>query len=189
MNKNQITDELLIYLISDENDIAFEYMLNRYKLWIERFIYAICKTNKQLFAYKDELLQEAWFAIINAIYKYDSNKVAVASAYIKTCVKNKVFTCRKKFLSDCSKMYEDNGYRVDYIEENQALYINDVIDTAVVNEKVEKFHKLLNKKEKQIIKLKLSGLTHKEIAKKLGVSLSKVYYQLNKMKSELIDYN
>lgn len=109
-----------------------------------------------------ELLIVAWLAIGT----YDPAK----EASLKTWVNRKM----DYFIQDFVRDEKNRKIHIEYVGDLWDLYQfveeYQAARSLVVNEDMEEIYELLNPKQQDILRLKLEGYTHEEIAEKLGYS-------------------
>lgn len=109
-----------------------------------------------------ELLVVAWLAIAT----YDAAK----EASMKTWVNRKM----DYFIQDFVREEKNRKIHIDYVGDLWDLYAfaekYKGAHTIVLGQKLDEVFELLNDKQKEILKLKIEGYTHEEIAEQLGYS-------------------
>jgi RNA polymerase sporulation-specific sigma factor len=182
---DEISDDWLISLYREGNQIAIDLLLERYNVFLYGFIHRILKQECAKYDYR-ELFQELFIIFINCIERYDEDG-GCFYYFVKCSAERKIFDFLNKSkriskiasLDDC---YYDDGVEryVDYIQENNS---EEYYETELYGSLKEK----LNEEEMKIIDMKVEGYTYQEIASSLGVSKQGVYRRVVYIKNIIKD--
>ena len=182
MDYSLLKDEELVILCKDNNDAAFSHLTQRYtdtaKIIVNRF--GDCPVEKA------DLIQEAMFAFICAVYSYKEGTGCSFSTYASTCMRNRILSllrtlsCSKRVPTSMLVSLEDNSElpaspspEESLIGENSAEYISEII------------RKSLTDREYQVFTLQLAGLTYEETAEKLGTTAKAVDSTIQRARKKL----
>ncbi len=134
-------------------------------------------------AEKEDLLQEATIALYKAALRYDFSKTGVTfGLYAKICIKNRLISAKRH--SECKKRRQLSGVpskkpkRMLFVSENFALKEN----YRLVLQTAEDF---LSDREKDVLRMYLSGMHYKEMAERLGCDLKSVDNALSRAKKKI----
>ena len=100
----KLTDEELVSFAKEKDERAVEELLNRYK----KTIIAIARNYYLSGGDREDLVQEASFALYKAIETYEKKSNVLFKTYAITCAKNKILSEIKK--SNTEKNKPLNGY-------------------------------------------------------------------------------
>lgn len=182
-------------LTEEEEQIAIEKMLKGDKearnILIERNLRLVAHIVKKFESKnisQDDLISIGTIGLIKGIDSYNDSRKTKITTYAARCIENEIlmyFRSNKKSQNDVS-LNDSIGYDKDGNEINLMDVLKDnttdfaeIIHTKENIKLINKFLKLLNDREKEII-IKRYGLanqkekTQKEIAKELGISRSYV---------------
>ena len=170
--KSKYNDNELLYLISENDEGAFEILCEKYKpLIINRLRKFKIKNN-----YFDDFYQECLMTLSNCALKYREDKNYTFNIYldvsIQNCIRN-TLRKEKKYFYDVS-LYE--------VEEIDKIYLKEKSFNQDVYDLNNKIYNIKNSFEKEVMILYSQGETVKEISKNLKCTLQKVYYIIGKYK-------
>ena len=175
MNYDDLNDNELVYLCSENNENATIELINKYKGMILIILKDFLKKYKIVGIEISDLYQEGLIGLLNAIETYDKDRDVTFYTYANACIKSSIittirstFTQKNRILNtsySLDKMFEDsenNFYEIfkdEREEPNKKL-----IDHEETVELTNKIKSKLSENEKVIFELKLQGLDNKEIA-------------------------
>ena len=126
----------------------------------------------------DDLSQEAQLAFIKAVEKYDSSRDSVFSAYVFSCVNNRIISVLRKINAVGSgEELCDEVSAPDEMSDPESIYVE--------REFYKEISSLLTQRELDIFKAYLDGATYKEIAAELGISVKSVDNGILRMRKKL----
>ena len=181
----EISDDLLISLYREGNQIAIDLLFERYNVFLYGFIHNVLKKEDSYYEYK-ELFQEMVLVFIRCIERYDEDN-GCFYYFVKRSAERKLFDFiskikkNKKISSLDSNFYADGTEScVDYIkEEDNCMYY----ETELYKSLKEKLDKL----EMKIVDLKVEGYTYQEISDILNVSKQSIYRKVVIIKNIIKD--
>lgn len=197
-------DEELVNLIREGQDFALDFLMNKYKLLVE-------KKSKSYFligASKDDIIQEGMIGLFKAIRDYDPNREASFYSFADLCVTRQMISAVKA--STRQKHMPLNSYvslnKPAYEEENdKTALLERMPSSKIINPEAlfigkENRHiieieltKRLSKFEKQVIELYIDGISYVEIADMLDRPIKSIDNALQRIKKKveqiLIDKN
>ncbi len=175
MNYDDLNDNELVYLCSENNENATIELINKYKGMILIILKDFLKKYKIVGIEISDLYQEGLIGLLNAIETYDKDRDVTFYTYANACIKSSIittirstFTQKNRILNtsySLDKMFEDsenNFYEIfkdEREEPNKKL-----IDHEETIELTNRIKSKLIENEKVIFELKLQGLDNKEIA-------------------------
>lgn len=175
MNYDDLNDNELVYLCSENNENATIELINKYKGMILIILKDFLKKYKIVGIEISDLYQEGLIGLLNAIETYDKDRDVTFYTYANACIKSSIittirstFTQKNRILNtsySLDKMFEDsenNFYEIfkdEREEPNKKL-----IDHEETVELTNRIKSKLSDNEKVIFELKLQGLGNSEIA-------------------------
>ncbi len=133
-----------------------------------------------------DLIQEAMFAFISAVYSYNSDRDCSFSTYVGVCMRNRILSLlrslssKKRVPQTMLVSLEDNDNlpatpspEESFMVDSSAEYIYSVISSA------------LSRKEQQVFGLFLTGMSYEEIAAELGSTVKSVDSTLQRARKKL----
>lgn len=191
-----LTDEQLINKIQDNDNDALDFLMNKYKLLVE-------KKSKSYFlmgASKDDVIQEGMIGLFKAIRDYNPNKEASFYSFADLCVTRQMITAVKastrqkhiplnSYVSLNKPSYQDDDDRPDLIDSVPSGRISNPEDLFIGQENLhiiehELVHKLSNF-EKEVLQLYIDGINYVEIAEKLDKSSKSIDNALQRIKKKV----
>jgi len=176
----ELTDEMLIERIKIGDDEAFEYLLRRYKILIDKIV-----RNYYLPSYETEDFgQIASMAFHRAVLTYERQDNASFYAYALSCVRNKLVSLyrhellKTEYIAEIQEMTVVMDSRESYyVEKTNALEAEKEASLERNRRKlVDKISKkyLLGTVEQQCLEALLDGLTYSEISEAYGFDRVKI---------------
>ncbi len=201
--KNFRSDFELIYLINEQDDIALEELISKYKGLMNSF----CHQFRELF-HEDfdehELFQLTLLSMYQAVLTYDEKHQCSFVTYLKVIMQRDILLYARSLQSSKKKANrnaisldervkeEDGLYLVDLIENNQPSF--NPADHFWAKEEKKKLLALMKEEgedDEKVMMMWIEGYTYQEIAEKLHLSNKQVEYKLRKIRKKLkglIDY-
>ena len=185
MYLNEISDDWLICLYREGNQVAADLLFERYNVFLYGFINQVLRKDCIYYEYK-ELFQELIIVLMNCIERYDEDN-GCFYYFVKKAAERKLYNLLSKIarknrvLSLDDSFYDDgNEDVVDYVkEENNAPYYTTELYQTIVSK--------LNEEEILILNMKVEGYAYREISKKLGISKQAIYRRVNSIKNIVKD--
>lgn len=173
-----MSDEEIVELANNNNDLAFEFLINKYK----NFVRGKARSYFLIGADRDDIIQEGMIGLFKAVRDYDITKQASFRSFAEICITRQIITAIKSatrqkhiplnsYVSLNKPMYEEESGRtlLDVIEENR---VTDPMELFISREDVDKIHatigKILSELELSSLMSYLDGKTYNEIAVELN---------------------
>jgi len=197
-------DEELVELIREGHDFALEYLMNKYKIFVEKK----AKSYFMIGASKEDIIQEGMIGLFKAIRDYNPNRESSFYSFADLCVTRQMISAVKA--STRQKHMPLNSYvslnKPMYEEDNDKTALLDIMPSKkVINpEEVligeENLHiienelvKRLSKFESKVLKYYVEGNNYVEIAKIMDKPVKSIDNALQRIKKKveqiLIDKN
>ncbi len=197
MDYRDINDYEQLYLVAENDDEAEEVIFRKYK----PIIYAIADKYYNYFKFrgidKDDLVQEGYVGLSNAIKSYKDNQSALFYTFCSICINRQVRGYCRQFLSTKNEIL-NNAYSFDNIiiddditfdpeDEDCSGSPDFYVSSDYIFTKLIKFKHKLPLVQSLIFELRYNGFKYKEIAKLLDLSVSSVdrYIQICKGRYKL----
>jgi len=190
MNINELSDEELVSLAKEKNDLATDVLIGRFT----KLVNAITRKYFLIGADETDLSQEGLIAMLKAIYTY--NGESAFKNYVYVCVKNRIFSLIKS--SKSLKNSPLNNYislsgDIDNDSEKNPLVINnslgpeeDYINKESEQEFKNKISAVLSNYENNVLSLFLDGLSYATIAKKTGKTEKSIDNALQRIRKKVL---
>lgn len=167
--KTTFNQDKIIAELANDNQSAIEDLFNHYYPRLYNFSKSFLKFDEGI----DDILQEVFLKIWRNRKNIKSSDTL--NSYIFTITKNLLLNELRSRLSN-QKMKE-NLFKVSVAEEYLPF---EKIEYEELKKKIAEFIEELPDKQKEIFKMSRNeGLSHKEIAEKMGVSTKTVEYHIN----------
>ncbi len=174
---NNMTDEELVR-ISAENSEAVTVLIVRYagSIWRK----ARSMSNQSVDA--DDLAQEGLLGFLNAVSKFSDRYNAKFSTFAEICVSNRMKTILNK--------NQNTAVPVDELENNEDIFSLDTPESIFMqkehlNQLYDEIIKLLSKREWEIFRMFLKGMSYKNIAKQKNISVKSVDNAMQRIRRKL----
>lgn len=195
----KVNDYELLYYAHQQNEEAFNILVEKYKNYIYYMIHRF-KKEYYFFTYEDsDLFNESLLLLYECIYTYSEEYNVKFSSYYLACLKRKLISFIRTLSSNKNKSHA-YALSLDYNPNDEELNLYDVIDNneMAVNERVSNDYLLkqslqnlkdnMNQLEIDIVYHYLVGYSYEEIKKLLNTQIKKVDNTLQKYR-RLVRYN
>lgn len=175
MNYEELNDNELVYLCSENNEDATSELINKYKGMILIILKDFKKKYKIVGVEITDLYQEGLLGLLNAIESYDKDKDVTFYTYANACIKSSIMTAIRSTFTQKNRIL-NTSYSLDKICEDTDTNFYEVfkdereepnkklIDREETLELKNRMMAKLSENEKVIFELKLQGFDNKEIA-------------------------
>lgn len=187
MNEQHLSDEELMLLYKQGDQVAFEKLYIRYKDTLYRYFIKNCNDKD----YSEEMYQDVWIKLINSAPRYKPSAKFVT--YMFTIAHNTLIDFYRKKKVTVS-IDEDNTNKSDEILENYGPISLPEDEFTLIQKSKKLMHALqyLSEAQKETIILHLEKeLGVKEIAKitnvKFETAKSRLRYAKNKLKAAILN--
>ena len=194
MNYIEENDNEILHMISENNEEAKEYLVNKYKGVIS---YTINKyvSNHPLIGFEEkDLYQEGLIGLLSAMETYQDSKDAKFSTYASRCIENRIATAINRSMNTKNKNLNDS-ISLDYVDPSTGTSLYDfigssgIIDDMISKENCDELIKFgdnhLKGFEKEVFMLKVEDYTNEEIAAILKEDKRKVENALFRIRNKL----
>ena len=191
------SDEELIELYKEGNELAIDFLFNKYKNLVRKKAKAMFIVGGD----NDDLIQEGMIGLYKAIRDYDESKDASFRTFASMCINRQMCTAvttsnRKKHSPLNEYISLDMPVQSEKAEESTKL--SDLLYSAVEQNPEEifidkestdfiesKIGNVLSSYEKQVLLLQMDGLDYIKIANKLGKPPKSVDNALQRIRNKL----
>lgn len=196
MNYKNMNDYELLYLISENNDIAREILINKYRPVVYFIASKYYKYNQSKGVELQDLIQEGYYALLKSTESYQPTKNNLFYTYTSICIERTLQAfCRKLNNKKYEILNQSFSYEVCEPSSNKQYknIISDKIDIEPLSQVLkEDFYKELNKlrwdldtEYSEVFELKYNGFSYKEIATLLNMKVSRVGRCLEVIRKEI----
>ena len=190
-----MTDEEIVKLANENQDLAFEFLINKYK----NFVRGKARSYFLVGADRDDIVQEGMIGLFKAVRDYDITKQASFRSFAEICITRQIITAIKSatrqkhiplnsYISLNKPMYEEDSGRtlLDVIEEKR---VTDPMELFITREDMDKIHvtieKILSELELSSLMSYLDGKTYNEIAIELNRHEKSIDNALQRVKRKM----
>lgn len=178
----RINDNELVYMISEDYDLYFKIIFDKYKPIIVSLANDFYNTYKSLGVEFDDFFQEGLIGLNKAVETYNSND-SMFYTYACICIKRNIISYCRKLNTNKYKLLNDS-IAIDCIKSfsfnNDDIFLSDLYEYEFSYLKC-----LFDDFNALVFELKYNGFTHKEISNLLDISMSKVSSCICKIKLNL----
>lgn len=191
-----LQDEELIELIQNNDDLALEYLMIKYKKLVEKK----AKSYFIIGAGREDIIQEGMIGLFKAIRDYNPNKEASFFSFADLCITRQMITAvkaatRQKHMplnsyvslnktasqEDEEKPAFIETYVTDRVLNPEELFIGQENLHIIEHELVENLSKL----EKEVLQLYIDGITYTEVAELLDRPIKSIDNALQRIKKKV----
>lgn len=189
-------DQELVGLVRDGHDFALDYLMNKYKVLVERK----AKSYYLIGASKDDIIQEGMIGLFKAIRDYNPNREASFYSFADLCVTRQMISAVKAstrqkhmplntYISLNKPIFEDDNDKTDLMEITPSNKIVDPEEVFIGEENLhiieDELSKRLSKMENEILRLYVQGINYVEIAEMTERSVKSVDNALQRIKKKV----
>lgn len=191
-----LSDEELITLVHEKENYALDFLMNKYKLLVEKK----AKSYFLMGASKEDIIQEGMIGLFKAIRDYNPNKEASFFSFADLCITRQMITAVKastrqkhmplnSYVSLNKPSYQDDEDRPDLIDSVPGERVVNPEDVLIGRENLHIIeHEMiqkLSKFEKKVLQLYIDGLNYTEIAKHMERPVKSIDNALQRIKKKV----
>ena len=181
-----LNDYELMYLVEENDEVARDVLFEKYYPIIFGLASKYCEQANRIGLEIEDLIQEGYLGLSNAIRHYNPNGDALFYTYAVLSIKSKMFnalrygnTQKSYCLNNYISLYKQvnsnqEGLLLEFIPDTKAVYPEEVLIADEVMLCVRDFIYSLDISNAAIMELKLNGFSHGDISKLLDISLKSV---------------
>ena len=199
LDYDALSDEKLVELSSNGDELATECILARYK--------NLVRSRARMYflagADREDLIQEGMIGLFKAIRDFDEKRPASFSGFAELCIKRQIITAVKtatrqkhmplnSYVSLNNPVYgnDTEGYLADVLpggaeSDPEHLFISRE-NTELLNERMEE---VLSNLEKMVVALYLEGKSYQKISKILDKPTKSIDNALQRVKKKMEKFN
>ena len=176
------SDEQLVSLYRSGDASAFNELYERYMITVKYF----ARNLYLLGAGYEDLLQEGMLGLIKAVNSYKEGESSFRT-FATLCIKSSLYTAVKKYsANNALPLNNSEDYKIldklDLFSENPE---DEKIKQEGVSELIKNISDKLSKKENEILKLYLEGLSYDEISKKTNLNFKAIDNALQRARKKI----
>lgn len=186
-----------MYMISENDEDATNLLFTKYRPIIIKLANKYYQSIKNNGVELDDLIQEGYCALFEAIKRFDKSKDILFYTYAVLCINSKMHnfiltsnTYKNKALNDSVSIYENvgdtNTLLIDILGDKKALLPDIEIENRELYSEIKKILYNANFEDSIVFELKLNGFSNKDIAMLLNKRLGKVYSIIKDLKKNLL---
>ncbi len=187
-------DYELLYYWRQKEETVIQVLRNMYKPFVYKIVNTCLSTSRQCGVYREELTEEALFALLEAAEAYHESNCCSFGSFFYTCAYRKVKTILRHYLREANQgnLYaislngtireEEEMYLIDYCPDNSLCNPPDIIYYQDGIKRIKQAMNQLSVKEKRAWYIYQSGYTYQEASKILSCSVKKYDNQIQKVK-------
>ncbi|WZL80439.1 RNA polymerase sporulation sigma factor SigH [Vallitaleaceae bacterium 9-2] len=191
-----MVDEELVEQIRQDNDLAIDFLMNKYKLLVEKK----AKTYFLMGASKEDIIQEGMIGLFKAIRDYNPNKEASFFSFADLCITRQMITAVKAatrqkhmplntYVSLNKPSYQDEEDRPELIDSVSNEKVTDPEELLIGRENLHIIEYELTKKlspfEKEVLQLYIDGTSYTEVAAIMKRPIKSIDNALQRIKKKV----
>jgi len=195
MEYQNFNDYEILYLISENNELAYECMYSKYNPYIKKRAFLLYKKYKNVGIEYDDLIQEGMFGLSEALKKYNVNEGNLFFTLATLCIKREMERVIIKAIRNKNNIL-NYAYSLDDEIASNGLLLKDTLykdeersdnffDFIENNKYVMDLKYELKEKYAPTYELKLNGFSNQEICELLGIKYKDVDNNLRSIKLTL----
>jgi RNA polymerase sporulation-specific sigma factor len=191
-----MVDEELVEHIRQKNDLAIDFLMNKYKLLVEKK----AKTYFLMGASKEDIIQEGMIGLFKAIRDYNPNKEASFFSFADLCITRQMITAVKAatrqkhmplntYVSLNKPSYQDDEDRPELMDSVSNEKISNPEELLIGRENLHIIEHELAKKlsnfEKEVLQLYIDGTSYTEVATIMNKPIKSIDNALQRIKKKV----
>jgi len=195
---SQMTDEDIVELARTDNELAAEYLINKYK----NFVRAKARSYFLIGADKEDIIQEGMIGLYKAIRDFRADKLSSFRAFAELCITRQIITAIKtatrqkhiplnSYVSLNKPIYDEDSDRtlLDVISGTRVTDPEElIISQEEFNDIENKMGEILSSLEWKVLMYYLEGKSYQEIATVLDRHVKSIDNALQRVKRKLERY-
>ena len=176
------SDEQLVLLYRTGDANAFNELYKRYMVTVKFF----ARNLYLLGADYEDLLQEGMLGLVKAVNSYKEGESSFRT-FATLCIKSSLYTAVKKYSAN-NALPLNNREDISVVDKSNIFSENPedgFINQEGVNELIKNISDKLSKKENEILKLYLEGLSYDEISKKTNLNFKAIDNALQRARKKI----
>ena len=195
MQNNNETDEMIIGRIHKGDDLALEFLINKYKSIVKKK----ARTYFLIGADNDDIIQEGMIGLYKAIRDYKDDRQTSFKSFAELCITRQIISAVKastrqkhvplnSYISLDKPVFEneDKEYLIERVSSNNS---NNPEDLLIDKENVMRIEYELDKRlsdlEKEVLALYLDGYSYVRISEKLDKTVKSIDNTIQRIKKKL----
>ena len=197
MKEDIMTDQQAIMLAQEQDEVAKDYLFNKYKYIIDILLKKYDKVISSFQLDKKEIYSECLYGFSDALNSYNPDKEASLPTFITLCVKRRIITSINKANTN-QQRFNNSSYSIDYVYDEYGFSLIDILSDNNKNdplynltkqEETEELYQniknVLSDFEKQVFKYMLQGLTYTDIAEILKKEPKQIDNTIQRIKNKV----
>ena len=149
-----------------------------------RYVYSIeLRAKKFAFSLSDDLAQEGFMGLLNAVENFDENRNVKFSTYANVCIRNKMISAFEKQRDISAEDIDD--VKNEQADAHEKIPENILVEKERMNEIYDKIISALSEQEWRVFQLFLTGLAYNQIALELNCSVKAVDNAMQRVRRKL----
>jgi RNA polymerase sporulation-specific sigma factor len=192
------TDEEVVAEAKDGSDIAFEYLINKYR----NFVKAKARSYFLIGADREDIIQEGMIGLYKAIRDFRNDRLSSFRAFAELCITRQIITAIKtatrqkhiplnSYVSLNKPIYDEDSDRtlLDILSGSKVTDPEELmINREEYNDIEFKMGEILSELERRVLTLYLEGKSYHEIAVELRRHVKSIDNALQRVKRKLERY-
>lgn len=190
------SDEQLVDLVRDGDEDALDYLLNKYKVLVEKK----AKSYFLIGAGRDDIVQEGMIGLFKAIRDFKEDKTASFYSFADLCITRQMISAVKastrqkhqplnSYISLNKPAYEEENDKISLLDRMPSDKVINPEDLFIGQEKLgiieHELSERLSSLEKKVIQLYIDGKSYVEIAKLLKRPIKSIDNALQRIKKKV----
>ena len=192
-DKNSFNSEKFLSLVNKAqagDSSALSEVIVKTSPFVHILVKQFLNTSSNIGIERDDLFQEGMLGVLSAVKSFDCSRNISFKTYVAECVRNRLISVSRK-------RSENSVFTSETVSlENSADSIASsasVEEITIGKDRLDRIFEYINsklsKKELEVLKLFLSGLSYEEIAERTGTSVKSVDNSLQRVRQKIRHYS
>ena len=192
MEYRDFNDYELVSYIHEGNEDANNILIKKYEPLINKVAVRMLPYCKNSGLEIEDLVQEGMIGLNHAIERYKEQEDILFFTYAKKCIERKIISVvlgsnrkKNKILNESISYDDEENLILKYIQDNGPSPLEEVMNTEVEENLINKFKGYLTDFEEQVFQLHILGFKYKEIAEILDKTPKSIDNTIQRIKTKL----
>lgn len=172
-----LSDEELVRLCRENDESAAAELIVRFAPAVRK------KAESFKGSMHDDLAQEGFLALLDAVRRYDPERGAAFATFAVTCITNRMINVFRQTSDELVSLPDD----LDQPDDIAVIPENIVVENESLDELYRKIGNALSVLELKVFRCYISGMSYQVISAKLGISVKAVDNAVQRTRKKLRD--
>lgn len=192
-DKNSFNSEKFLLLVNKAqagDSSALSEVIVKTSPFVHILVKQFLNTSSNIGIERDDLFQEGMLGVLSAVKSFDCSRNISFKTYVAECVRNRLISVSRKRSE--SSVFTSETVSLENSADSIASSAS-VEEITIGKDRLDRIFEYINsklsKKELEVLKFFLSGLSYEEIAERTGTSVKSVDNSLQRVRQKIKHYS